>query len=83
MKKAENVEFKALLKYLHPPQHQLSSNGGVSSPKYLAIHITKDLTRTEDIQGLSKETRLCLYHLRQLKKFLVSSVILRTFILAL
>ncbi len=51
----------------------------VSSFKYLGVNISEDLTWTTNIQTQVKKARQRLYHLRQLRKFRVSPVILKTF----
>ncbi len=51
----------------------------VSSFKHLGVHISEDLTWTAHIQTQVKKARQRLYHLRQLRKYMVSPVILKTF----
>ncbi len=51
----------------------------VSSFKYLSANISEDLTWTAHIQTQVKKAMQRLYHLRQLRKFRVSSAILKTF----
>ncbi len=51
----------------------------VSSFKYLGVNISEDLTWTTHIQTQVKKARQRLYHLRQLRKFMVSPAILKTF----
>ncbi len=51
----------------------------VSSFKYLFVNIFEDLTWTAHIQTQVKKARQRLYHLRQLRKFRVSTSILKTF----
>ncbi len=51
----------------------------VSSFKYLGVHISEDLTWTAHIQTQVKKARQRLYHLRQLRKYMVSPAILKTF----
>ncbi len=51
----------------------------VSSFKYLGVNISEDLTWTTHIQTQVKKARQRLNHLRQLRKFRVSSAILKTF----
>ncbi len=51
----------------------------VSSFKYLGVNISEDLTWTAHIQTPVKKARQRLYHLRQLRKFRVSTAILKTF----
>ncbi len=51
----------------------------VSSFKYLGVNIPEDLTWTTHIQTQVKKARQRLYHLRQLGKFRVSPIILKTF----
>ncbi len=51
----------------------------VSSFKYLFVKIFEDLTWTAHIQTQVKKARQRLYHLRQLRKFRVSTAILKTF----
>ncbi len=51
----------------------------VSSFKYLSVNISEELTWTTHIQTQVKTDRQRLYHLRQLRKFRVSPVILKTF----
>ncbi len=51
----------------------------VSSFKYFGVNISEDLTWTAHIQTQVKKARQRLYHLRQLRKFRVSSAILKTF----
>ncbi len=55
----------------------------VSSFKYLGVNISEDLTWTTHIQTQVKKARQRLYtdcyHLRQLRKFRVSPIILKTF----
>ncbi len=51
----------------------------VSSFKYLGVNISEDLTWTAHIQTQVKKARQRLYHLRQLRKFIVSPAILKTF----
>ncbi len=51
----------------------------VSRFKYLGVNISVDLTWTAHIQTQVKKARQRLYHLRQLRKFRVSSAILKTF----
>ncbi len=51
----------------------------VSSFKYLGANISEDLTWTAHIQTQVKKAMQRLYHLRQLRKFRVSSAILKTF----
>jgi len=42
---------------------------GVSSFRYLGVHITEDLIWTTHIDTLVRKVRQRLYHLRQLRKF--------------
>ncbi len=51
----------------------------VSSFKYFGVNISEDLTWTTHIQTQVKKARQRLYHLRQLRKFMVSPAILKTF----
>ncbi len=51
----------------------------LSSFKYLGVNISEDLTWTAHIQTQVKKARQRLYHLRQLRKFMVSPAILKTF----
>jgi len=51
----------------------------VSSFNYLGVNISEDLTWNTHIQTQVKKARQRLYHLRQLRKFRVSSAILKTF----
>ncbi len=51
----------------------------VISFKYLGVNISEDLTWTAHIQTQVKKARQRLYHLWQLRKFRVSTAILKTF----
>ncbi len=51
----------------------------VSSFKYLGVNISEDLTWTTHIQTQVKKARQRMYHLRQLRKFMISPAILKTF----
>ncbi len=51
----------------------------VSRFKYLGVNISEDLTWTTHIQTQVKKARQRLYHLRQLRKFRVSTTFLKTF----
>ncbi|KAL2085072.1 hypothetical protein ACEWY4_018392 [Coilia grayii] len=51
----------------------------VPSFKYLGVHITEDLTWTVNTQYVLKKSRQRLFFLRQLRKFKVSSSVLKAF----
>ncbi|KAG5263948.1 hypothetical protein AALO_G00270430 [Alosa alosa] len=51
----------------------------VTSFKYLGVHITEDLTWTVNTQYVLKKSRQRLYFLRQLRKFKVSTSIMKAF----
>uniref|UniRef100_A0A3B3QRE8 Reverse transcriptase domain-containing protein n=1 Tax=Paramormyrops kingsleyae TaxID=1676925 RepID=A0A3B3QRE8_9TELE len=74
------VDFRRSQQRVYKP---LNINGApverVLSFKYLGVQISSDLTWSAHIQVQSKRARQRLYYLRQLRKFGVSPVILRTF----
>ncbi len=64
----------------HPPPNTIDGTvEQVSSIKFLSLNITEDLTWTIHTQSVVRKAHQCLFFLRQLKKFCLSSKILRQF----